>query len=224
MLVVAASCAFGEEGSGTLVTRRIEVPATVRALEVGDAFETTVNIASGAPDASFTIDDNLVDHVVTEIDDDVLQVELSGRVRGATLRLHVSMPDLDRLQVSGAVRVEVNGTIREEVEIEASGATNVVLDAVELDRFEVVVSGASSLDAAGSAEEIDAEVSGASEADLAAVEAQTVTVNVSGASHVEVDVREELEANASGASEVRYRGDPDRVRIDASGSSSVERA
>jgi hypothetical protein len=220
----SAACGFlGEEGSGVLVTRSIDVGADIRAVEVGDAFLATISVGAAAPSASTTIDDNLVDHLAIEVDDDVLRVELSGRVRNATLGLEVALPALTSLEASGASRVEVEGGLDGEVEIGASGASTVHVDAVELEAFRLDVSGASRVETDGTAASIEADVSGASELDFAGVEAEVVVVNVSGASTVDVTVTEQLDAEASGASTVRYRGDPD-VRVDASGSSSVERA
>ena len=214
---------IGEEGSGVLVTRSVDVGAGVRAVEVGDSFVATISVGAATPSASVTIDDNLVDHLVIEVDDEVLRVELSGRVRDATLGLEVALPALLVLEASGGSRVQVEGGLDGEIEIGASGASIVHVDAVELDEFRLDVSGASRVETGGTAASIEADVSGASELDLAGVEAEVVVVDVSGASTVDVTVEDQLEANASGASTVRYRGDPD-VRVDASGSSSVERA
>jgi hypothetical protein len=227
LIAVCASstaCGFlGEEGSGVIVTRSIDVGAEIRAVEVGDSFLATISVGRATPSASVTIDDNLVDHLAIEVEDEVLRVELSGRVRDATLGLDVALLALTSLEASGASRVQVEGGLDGEVEIGASGASTVHVDAVELEAFRLDVSGASRVETGGTAVSIEADVSGASELHLAGVEAEVVAVDVSGASTVDITVTEQLEANASGASTVRYRGDPD-VRVESTGSSSVERA
>jgi hypothetical protein len=48
-----------------------------------------------------------------------------------------------------------------------------------------------------------------------------VLVSLSGASSAEVSVNDSIEASLSGASSLRYRGDPDVITLDVSGASSI---
>jgi putative autotransporter adhesin-like protein len=191
---------------------------------VGDGFEATILVEGGAPSGRVTIDANLLDHLVIEVDDGSLSVDLDGRVRNATLQLEVRLQALTQLEAGGASHVDVAGKLVGDVAVDASGASRAVIQAVELDSLALDVSGASRLEASGAATEISADVSGASEVDLAGVEASEVVVDASGASTPHVTVSELLDAVASGASTITYRGEPDRVLVDSSGASSVERA
>lgn len=220
-----SSCGLlGEEGSGVLATRSIEIGPGVEQVQIGSAFETTILIGTGRPSGSVTIDDNLVDHLVVEVDEESLRVELDGGVRGATLRLEVTLPALTHLGAGGASQVEVAGMLQGDATVEVSGASTAQIGSVDVGSLGLDVSGASRLIASGAAGEVTADVSGASEIDLSGVEAVEVTVEASGASTVHVTVEDVLDAVASGASTVTYRGEPDRVLVDSSGASSVERA
>jgi len=225
LIAIPPSCAFlGEEGSGAVVSRRVPVTADVDRIEVDDAFSATIRVGAAASSGSVRIDDNLVDRLRIDVDGDTLSIELDGRVRNATLELHLSLDRLERLWASGASRVRVDGVVDDDLGIDASGASSIDIPAAELDELVVGLSGASRATLGGSASTLDAEVSGASRLasfDLATDEAR---VAVSGAGEVELTVEDELEATASGASSVRYEGDPDRVISDVSGSSSVSAA
>jgi hypothetical protein len=226
LAVVASGCGLlGEEGSGVLVTRTIQVPAQIERVEVGDTFRATVRAGAVTPTGEITIDDNLVDRLRVEVDGDTLRLDIDGRVRDATLRAEIGLVHLRRIGVSGASQVRVEGKVTDDLTIEASGASEVTLDSGELDELVLDVSGASRVSAgAGTVGHLRADVSGASHVALFGVEADEAKVDVSGASGLEVTILDRLEARASGASSVRYRGDPDRVISDESGASSVQPA
>lgn len=105
--------------------------------------------------------------------------------------------------------------------VEGSGAT--VIDATGLSgsKSEIVLSGASKLKGVGRVTRLELKVSGASEASLKALEAETVRVEASGASKVWVTAKKSINASASGASEVRYFGNPSSRTDETSGVSSV---
>jgi len=216
------TCGFlGEVGSGVIVSRSVRVPADVDRVEVADAFEATIRLGAAAPSGSVRIDDNLVDRLRIEIDDDTFSIDLDGRVREATLQLNLSVDRLERVQASGASRVRLEGTVDDDLRLDASGASAIEIPSAELDELVVALSGASRATVAGSASTLDADVSGASRLSLFDLAVDEAQVGVSGASTAEVTVEDELEATASGASSVRYDGDPDRVLSDVSGASSV---
>lgn len=225
LAVVASGCGvLGEAGSGVLVTRRIQVPAGIERVEIGDAFRSTILVGTAAPSGEITMDDNLLDRLRVEVDGDTISIDLDGRVRDATLRANIGLIRLRRLAVSRASQVRVEGLVTDDLTIEASGASEVEVGSVELDELFLNVSGASQVSIEGTAGHLRTDVSGASRIALFGVEADEAEADVSGASEAELTVLDRLEARASGASSVRYRGDPDRVISDESGASSVEPA
>jgi hypothetical protein len=86
----------------------------------------------------------------------------------------------------------------------------------------VTLSGASELVVWGSADRENVTASGASRYDALDLEAERCNLSVSGASQALVWVHDRLEADASGASHVRFRGDP-LVVAHTSGASTVTR-
>jgi hypothetical protein len=218
---------LGEQGSGEIVTRRLDLPAEVQRIELADAFRATITVGTKEPSATVAIDDNLLDRLDVEIDGDTVAIDIEGRVRDATLRVAIGVIRLRELRLSGAshATVEEGLGLTDDVTVEGSGASEVRLGSVDLDEFDISLSGASKLSGArGGANQITADVSGASTLALFGVEADEARVDVSGASHAAVTVRDRLEATASGASTVVYQGDPDHVVRDESGASSIEPA
>jgi Putative auto-transporter adhesin, head GIN domain len=225
LAVVTGGCGLlGEEGSGVLVTRRIQVPVEIERVEIGDAFRSTIRVGAAAPSGEIAIDDNLLDRLRVEVDGDTLRIDLDGRVRDATLRADIGLVRLRSLDISGASQVRVEGQVTDDLTIDASGASRIEVGSVELDELFLDVSGASQVSIDGTAGHLRADVSGASRLAMFGLEADEAEVDVSGASDAELTVLGRLEARASGASSVRYRGEPDRVISDESGASSVEPA
>ncbi len=73
----------------------------------------------------------------------------------------------------------------------------------------------------GSGQKLRVTASGASTADLRDFAVNDANVDANGASLIEVNTTGTLDAKASGASTVRYTGNPTLGRIDESGASSV---
>ena len=70
---------------------------------------------------------------------------------------------------------------------------------------------------------LDAHLDGASDLDARNLQAADLTVELSGASGATVSVSDTISAELSGASTLRYGGNPHFVRRDVSGASSIER-
>ena len=82
-------------------------------------------------------------------------------------------------------------------------------------------SGASKVTLAGRIETLVAKGLGASSLELGDLEIGDLDIGVSGASKAAVNVTGTLSASASGASNIRYSGDPKIKKSDTSGSSSI---
>lgn len=84
------------------------------------------------------------------------------------------------------------------------------------------VNGASQLRLKGEGELIDGSISGASVLTAFEYGAVQAKLHVSGASHGRINVSQQLQVVATGASEVIYRGDPELI-VETSGASVVKK-
>jgi hypothetical protein len=97
----------------------------------------------------------------------------------------------------------------------------VAINNVNGDTLTIDSSGASHIKAEGKTASLDLDISGASSVDATALTVSDASVDASGASHVDLMVTERLNAEASGASTVSYKGSPSTVVKDVSGAGSV---
>jgi hypothetical protein len=84
--------------------------------------------------------------------------------------------------------------------------------------------GASTVTLEGSTAELSVEASGASKLELADFTATTAEVTLSGASGATLNVEERIDsADVSGASRLRYLGDPDLGDVTTTGASTMDK-
>ncbi len=172
-----------------------------KGVEVGGIFE--VEITAGKDFyVQVEADDNLLQYVKTEVRGGILRIETTKRISSQTpLRILVSAPDIEMVDVSGVSKVSLKGISNPALHLETSGASKVSISG-ETAVFTVGVSGASKIDAEG-------------------LKTKDAKIKASGASHVSVAVSEKLFAKASGASKIGYVGNPASVEENTSGASKV---
>ncbi len=209
-------------------------------IEIGNAFRLEV-VPSDEYSITITAGQNVLDKLRVNKSGNRLEIDLTGwvfSIRGK-MEARVTMPILEGLYLSGATRTTAKGftsdrDFRAEIsgassletdincgncDIEVSGASKVngVLNATGTD-FEVT--GASNISLEGRGGDTELVVSGASKTQLEAFEMEDADVNMSGASSGTVNVSGLLDVELSGASSLRYTGDPDLGSINTSGGSS----
>jgi hypothetical protein len=139
------------------------------------------------------------------------------------LKAYISVKKLDKLDVSGACDVHIeDGISAEELYVSLSGASD-LKGKIDAKKLSFHISGASDATISGNAAEISVDASGASDFKGFDMVTNYCTAEASGASSVNITVNKELNAKASGASSVRFKGEGLIRDIKTSGSSNVTR-
>lgn len=177
--------------------------------EVGEFRDVSV---SGSADVHITIgpersvrvtaDDNLIEKIVTHVEDGSLEI---GHERGSyrhrvKLSVEITTPHLDGVSIAGSGDAHVAG--------------------LNTTHFTASVVGSGSIRASGRCDELSASIAGSGDLRLEEVVARTATVRIAGSGDARVHAHEKLEADISGSGDVRYRGQP-AVTRHVSGSGSV---
>jgi hypothetical protein len=188
-------------GSG-IVAKQIRQPGQFHRIQAGGAAQLVVTVEDKVG-VEIEIDDNLLDIVVVETRGDTLVIRTNQSYNSRHgLKVRLSTPDLMGLDLSGAARAEVEG--------------------VNAQDFALELSGASSATVSGTVKTFKSAASGASKIHCFELATQKASLSLSGASSAELDVSESLNVNASGASKVKYKGNPDHVERKISGASTVQ--
>lgn len=162
-------------------------------------------------------------------------VKLSGAAKVA--KTHLSVEDVN-IDISGAAALSLAGSFKN-VRSEIGGASKVSIEGDMVDVYtscsgaskyklvgninkgKVECSGASICTLSGSAQDLTVSVSGASKVNGASFTVRNAKVTASGASKASVKVLSGLKANASGASEICYYGNPATTDLTKSRGSSI---
>lgn len=188
------------KGSGNIQTEKREV-SEFSSVKTGGAITVDI-VAQRDFNVEVEADDNLLEHIKTEVKGDTLKIYTEGSISTRNpIRVRISMPQIESLDISGASGGTLTGVKNETLMVEASGASKIEIN--------------------GEARELNVELSGASRLDAERLRSENVTVEASGASNATVAALNELTAEASGASNIRYTGEPKNVKRNISGASSV---
>lgn len=182
------------------------------------------------------------DAVAVSASSDEIIARIRSEMRGNTLRIYfdgkglnwkkwgnykmkayVTFKQLNNIEASGACNVKVSGKIRQEqLRIEMSGASDFKGD-VEISDLKLNASGASRITVNGSVKMLGVNANGASDIRGYDISAEQCKVDASGASVVRITVNKELNATASGASAIYYKGEGLIRDINTSGGATVKR-
>lgn len=137
------------------------------------------------------------------------------------LKAYVSFKTLEKLNASGACDVQVQGTIQvPALVLDLSGASD-FKGSVKVSTLGMELSGASDIKIDGTAGTVSIQSSGASDVKGFDLVTDMCTAKASGASDINITVNKELNASASGASDIFYKGDGVIKDMHSSGASSV---
>ncbi len=143
--------------------------------------------------------------------------------RGGDITVYVTMKDIRRLDVSGSGDlIGENTFVTGDLDVALSGSGSLSID-VEGDDMAFRISGSGNMEIAGQADEVDAKISGSGKIRADDLRATVLDASISGSGSIYMTVEEEIYSNISGSGNVYYKGDPDRVRSNASGSGKTRR-
>ena len=197
---------------------------TFNSMRVSCAVEVDLHIGKTQ---SVVVESDVLPYVKTDVRGNTLIVRVDTKKRYDKAKLHITIPELQALELSGASElkckdmnvtdvctIEVSGASdvdmrlkAKEVKVTASGASEVDLR-LEAKELKMRANGASEVDLKGSADTAFFDMSGSSDADADDLVVQSAEAELSGASDLSVYAQQSLTVKASGASDIKYKGSP----------------
>ena len=173
-------------------------------------------------------DDNLLDHIKSEVSGGVLHIGPKEGLGSKNLMpskgvfYHITIRDLDKLSVAGIGNVNtVEEIMGDHLDVKVSGAGHIRLD-VEMEKVELSIDGAAKVHIKGETVDQIVNISGAGIYDGSGLKSKRARLNLSGAGDVTVNVSDVLDVRMSGAGFVKYKGSP-KVSSQVSGIGSVKK-
>ncbi len=201
---------------------------TFNAIKVSHAFD--VYLVQGTEEglAVSAADKKYLSYIKTESKDGVLKVWYDGgSLRNSNtgkmkLKVYISFSDISKLEVSGACDVYVKSVIKlDNLKLKLSGASDIREGTWHIGKLGVDMSGASDIVMRGTVGQLDINASGASDFSGYGLQVDYGNFNVSGVSDIKITVNKEFSAQASGNSDIKYKGQGVIRSVKTSGSSSI---
>ena len=197
---------------------------------------------------TITTDENLISLFEINHSNGILSVRVQKNVDIAPTKLIIktNSTQLEKLSVSGSIdfRLEspLNGktftvlasgasdvylrpSVRvDQCKLSAAGASDMNIDNLECNFIEVKASGASDIDLKGKASKGEFSAAGSCDIDAYKFIVAELECSASGSSDLNIHATEYLKAQASGSSDISYKGNPKKEETRSSGSSDVKRS
>lgn len=231
-MLVAVASIVARAQNDVIVDPNAEVRtlnASFTAIKVSGGIDLYLSQSDNEAVAVSASEDKFIKRLHTIVENGVLKIYMEDQgflhisTKDRKLKAYVSFKDINKLDVVGAASIHVSGTIAVNVlHLSCSGASSFKGN-VKVNDLEMGLSGASDIKIGGTAHSVNIESSGASDVKGIDLSTDMCTAKASGASDIEITVNKELNAHASGASSIRYKGDGGIKDMHSSGASSISR-
>nr|WP_299346352.1 head GIN domain-containing protein [Allomuricauda sp.] len=195
-------------------------------LQVSSNFEAFVRFSNSEESIEIEANENLQDKIIVSKDGNTLRIRLKDNVgiRGnATLKAYITTTEISNFQTSGNSLIELeNLLVTDNLNLLASGNSR-FLGNVDVERLTADATGNSVLNVYGLAANINARLEGNSLMKDYDLFTENLTLSMSGGSEVFLSVSNTIDVDASGNSELNYKGNAEIVRERLSGNSKVRK-
>ncbi len=204
-----------------------ELSGSFTAIKISGGIDLFLSQSDNISLAVSAANETLKEGIKTNIENGVLVIFFKGDKswirKERKLKVYVSFKELNKINASGACDLLVAGAITApEFVLQMSGACDFT-GMLTVDKLSLNLSGASDARLSGTAGVVDIISSGASDVKGYDLVANVCNANISGASDINITVKTELNANASGASNVFFKGPALIKDMHSSGSSTIAR-
>ena len=213
-------------GNGNIKTEDRHV-SEFKNVEVGGAAKVLVSQGDHSS-VKIETDENLLQYIeVSQVGDKVEIREKHGYNLKPThdIRIYVTAPVFRSIDASGACDILGQSKITnpESLEMHVSGAGDIKMD-IDAPQLSAEVTGSGSIYLKGQTKDVTLDLTGAGHAHCFDLLAENTKVEISGAGSAEVYASVKLDAQVSGAGDVRYKGNASDVNQHVSGAGSVKKA
>ena len=203
------------------------------AISVSNAFNVFVSQGNEEAVAVSASEQKYRDNIGVEVREGVLKIwfknegKFWSEWKGDKMKLkaYISFKNIDKLTVSGACDVHIQGAINaDDLSIRLSGASDIKEGGkINAKKLTITVTGASDVNISGTATQLNIDATGASDFKGFDFAVDYCDIHASGASSISITVNKELSAHATGASDIHYKGDGLIREIKTSGASNVSK-
>jgi len=197
----SSSSTSGTEGSGVAATQTRDV-AAFQGVELAGGNKVVVHVG-GEQSVVVKADDNLLDHVTTEVESGTLVIgnRPGGMTTKSPMSVEVTIPTLTALTLAGG--------------------GNIVVTGIEAESLTVTLSGSGNVTGSGVATSLDVTLDGSGNVWFTRVVSDTVQAVLGGSGNIFVTATKSLDASVPGSGTITYAGNPQDVTKSVTGSGAI---
>lgn len=189
-------------------------------------------LTQGEP-ASLTVeaDKDLLPEIETEVRGSTLYLDIKNRSWRKShwlgsdndIKYYVTTPKIQGVSVSGSGSLEAEKIKTNKLKISISGSGVIELGKLNAKDLRVSISGSGDCRLAGKVGAQDISISGSGSCDARNLRSDETTIRVSGSGNATVWVERDINVGISGSGAVEYKGNPEEVSFQSSGSGKVRK-
>lgn len=210
------SCGFEKhfekvDGDGNVLTKTRAEANDFKKIYASSGLEVIIEQSSQKV-ITIEADENLHQHIKTEVKDGVLEITTDANLRNAkAMRVIVQLPVIEGLETSGGASLSNKGTIKAgTIAIETGGGSDMNIT-VNAELVKCETSSGSHLGINGTAQKLESESSSGSHFDAKGLVVKTVEADASSGAHAYVNPTEDLSAEASSGAHIYYKSTPSNL-------------
>ena len=212
-----------EQGSGQFASEERAV-SSFDDVELAGSLDVTV---TGGESHRVVVsgDDNLVDSLVTEVDDGVLVVRTPHQTvfqPTLPLRITVETPELRNVSLDGSGDLHVRDISGESLSADVAGSGDVSVDG-DWRKLTAKVAGSGDIKLYGRSKKLTAEVAGSGDIDARGLRSLDARAEVAGSGDIKVCAERGLRVEIAGSGDVRAYCGPQDIDVNISGSGDFHR-
>ena len=227
MGLLMLSCNFdmgligGVNGNGNVVTEERDIKDNFNSIEAHAGLDVYLT-QNGQNSVIVEADENLQDMVLTYVEGDVLHLTVDGNINFAESRtVRVSFGDIKEIHSHSGSDVYSEGVIKgRDLEFSSSSGSDMTLE-IEAENVTLSSSSGADLKVSGVTNSLKASASSGSDIKAENLVSQKCTASASSGADISLYTKQELIAKANSGGDIRYSGNPSKVKKNDSPSGSI---
>nr|WP_294937927.1 head GIN domain-containing protein [uncultured Flavobacterium sp.] len=209
------------DGSGNVVTKNRAISEDFTSVSASNGLEIILEQSNDSK-VHVEADDNLQDHIKTEVKEGELKIYSDVNIRNSKAKkVYVQMPNLNSLETSSGASVTSSNTL-ESTSMDISASSGSAID-IKINAATVNCdsSSGSEIKLAGKADKLETESSSGSAIDASGLAVKNAVADSSSGSSINLNASENITAEASSGSTVNYVSKPATLNKKTSSGGSV---
>jgi len=209
LFVSTTSCMMnGISGNGNIETQERNIPDNFTGIHVSQGIDVYL-MSNNTTKLSVEADENIIDLLMTEVDNGTLKIYFEKNVwRAKTRKVYLSVSTLSSIVTTSGASVKFENSLKaDKLSLRATSGSDIYAHVEVTDLSSATTSGAD-IKISGFAKNFDASATSGSDIKASDLKADYVTARVTSGADIKVYAVKEINAKATSGGDVRYKGNP----------------